>query len=119
MVTIQTNALSSFSRRIAVQTVRDMAGRHRARSESIQIIKVEEIASSQCTKVDIKQFHNSDIRFPQKFRYARNLNKPRFTSKVSCLVRLIGSKRNFITPATNLDSSLPLSHQQRPNFRVI
>lgn len=58
-----------------------MAGKHRARSESIQIIKVEEIKSSQCTKPDIKQFHNSKIRFPQKFRYARNLNKPRFTSK--------------------------------------
>jgi len=60
---------------------RDMAGRHRARSECIQVIKVEEIPSSKCTKPDMKQFHNSSIKFPAPFRYARNFNKPRFTSK--------------------------------------
>lgn len=58
-----------------------MAGRHRARSEAIQVIKVEEIPSAKCTKPDVKQFHNSAIRFPAPFRYARNFNKPRFTSK--------------------------------------
>lgn len=58
-----------------------MAGRHRARSESIQIIDIKEIKSSQCTKPDIKQFHNTSIRFPQEFRYARNFNKVRLTSK--------------------------------------
>jgi len=42
----------------------DMAGRHRARNRSIQIIKTAIIAAKDCKRPGITQFHNSKIRFP-------------------------------------------------------
>ncbi|CAK9302335.1 unnamed protein product [Gordionus sp. m RMFG-2023] len=43
------------------QCYRDMGARHRARANTIQIIKVDEIPSSKCRRVNIKQFHVSII----------------------------------------------------------
>nr|ABW23173.1 ribosomal protein rpl18a [Arenicola marina] len=62
------------------QCYRDMGARHRARAHSIQIIKVEVIASSKCRRSNIKQFHDSSIRFPMPHRVAKRLHKPRFTT---------------------------------------
>ena len=36
---------------------RDMGARHRARANSIQIMRVERIPSSKCRRPNIKQFH--------------------------------------------------------------
>ncbi|KRZ25754.1 60S ribosomal protein L18a [Trichinella pseudospiralis] len=46
------------------QCYRDMGSRHRARAESIQIIKVSSISPSKCRRAHVKQFHNSKIKFP-------------------------------------------------------
>merc|ERR1711860_198313 len=45
------------------QCYRDMGARHRARPATIQIIRVEEVSSSKCRRANVKQFHNSKIRF--------------------------------------------------------
>ena len=44
-----------------VCTDRDMGARHRARTSSIQIMKVEVIPPSKCKRPHIKQFHVSSI----------------------------------------------------------
>ena len=62
------------------QCYRDMGARHRARASTIQIIKVEEVPSSKCRRTNIKQFHNSKIRFPLTHRIHRRLHRPRFTT---------------------------------------
>merc|ERR1719348_325381 len=59
---------------------RDMGARHRARPGSIQIIRVEVIPSSKCKRPNVKQFHNSKIRFPLPHRVAKRLHPPRFTT---------------------------------------
>ena len=46
------------------QCYRDMGARHRARAHSIQIIKVEEVKASATRRPQVKQFHDSKIRFP-------------------------------------------------------
>ncbi|XP_077294482.1 ribosomal protein L18A isoform X2 [Arctopsyche grandis] len=46
------------------QCYRDMGARHRARAHSIQIIKVEVLKASSCRRPQIKQFHDSKIKFP-------------------------------------------------------
>merc|ERR1712061_554119 len=50
------------------QCYRDMAARHRARSSSIQILKVEPVAASKCRRPHVTQFHNSKIKFPLPHR---------------------------------------------------
>lgn len=59
-----------------------MGARHRARADSIQIIKVEEIAANQCRRPHMKQFHDSKIKFPLPNRISRNFHKSRFTTRV-------------------------------------
>ncbi|KAJ8301278.1 hypothetical protein KUTeg_021015 [Tegillarca granosa] len=62
------------------QCYRDMGARHRARASTIQIIKVSEVEASKCRRPNIKQFHNSKIRFPLTHRIHRKLHAPRFTT---------------------------------------
>ena len=62
------------------QCYRDMGARHRARADSIQIMKVQEIAASKCRRPHVKQFHDSKIRFPLPSRINRKFHKPRFTT---------------------------------------
>ncbi|XP_074644601.1 large ribosomal subunit protein eL20-like [Tubulanus polymorphus] len=62
------------------QCYRDMGARHRARSHSIQIMRVEEIPASKCRRPHITQFHNSKIKFPLPHRTSRPLHAPRFTT---------------------------------------
>ncbi|KAH9425053.1 ribosomal protein L18A [Dermatophagoides pteronyssinus] len=61
---------------------RDMGARHRARADSIQIIKVEEIPANQCRRPHMKQFHDSKLKFPLPNRVSRNFHKSRFTTRV-------------------------------------
>merc|ERR1719150_2548832 len=64
------------------QCYRDLGARHRARTGSIQIMKVETIASSKCRRSNIKQFQDSKIKFPLPHRVSRRLHKPsRFTTR--------------------------------------
>ena len=47
---------------------RDMGARHRARAHAIQIIKVEVVKAKNTRRPHVKQFHDSDIRFPLPHR---------------------------------------------------
>ena len=42
----------------------EMAGKHRANWDSIIVLRVEEMRDSECIRPHIKQFHGSNIRFP-------------------------------------------------------
>merc|ERR1712137_314477 len=53
------------------QLYMDMAGRHRARTRSIQIIDVKEVAAKDCKRPYITEFHDSSIRFPLPHRVQR------------------------------------------------
>merc|ERR1712136_215050 len=62
---------------------RDMGARHRARPGSIQIMKVAEAHASKCKRKHIKQFHDSQIKFPMPRRVLSKSRQhaPRFTTK--------------------------------------
>merc|ERR1719321_2613589 len=42
----------------------EMAGRHRAQAQSIQVIKTKEVADADCRRANVIQFHKSDLKFP-------------------------------------------------------
>nr|ABW90396.1 putative ribosomal protein L18a [Barentsia elongata] len=63
------------------QCYRDMGARHRARAHSIQILKVERISSGKCRRPNVKQFHDSKIKFPLAHRVQKQLHKPRFCTR--------------------------------------
>mmetsp|Transcript_65925 Transcript_65925/g.137297 ORF Transcript_65925/g.137297 Transcript_65925/m.137297 type:complete len:179 (-) Transcript_65925:352-888(-) len=42
----------------------ELAGRQRARWNSIIILRVEELTAKECIRPQVKQFHNSRIKFP-------------------------------------------------------
>mmetsp|Transcript_41224 Transcript_41224/g.96923 ORF Transcript_41224/g.96923 Transcript_41224/m.96923 type:complete len:179 (-) Transcript_41224:800-1336(-) len=46
------------------QMYAELAGRQRARWSSIIILRIEELKASECIRPHVKQFHNSQIRFP-------------------------------------------------------
>lgn len=58
-----------------------MGARHRARADTIQIIKVESIPAKKCRRANVKQFHNFKIKFPLPVRFDRKFHAPRFTTK--------------------------------------
>lgn len=58
-----------------------MGARHRARADTIQIIKIESIAAKKCKRPNIKQFHKRNIRFPLPVKFDRKFHAPRFTTK--------------------------------------
>jgi len=60
---------------------RDMAGQHRARATSIQIIRVEEIQGKDSKRPHVKQFINSQIRFPHPIRFVKNPKGPVFSTR--------------------------------------
>ncbi|CDW54202.1 60S ribosomal protein L18a [Trichuris trichiura] len=62
------------------QCYRDMGARHRARADTIQLIKIEEIPASKCRRAHVKQFHNSKIKFPLLNRVQKRSKKPKFTT---------------------------------------
>merc|ERR1712080_759376 len=53
----------------------DMAGRHRVRTRSVQIIDVKEIASKDCRRAYVTEFHDNNIRFPLPHRVQRTSEK--------------------------------------------
>lgn len=63
------------------QCYRDMGARHRARAHSIQIMKIEEVASSKCRRPHITQFHQGNLKFPLPHRVNMSLNHPRFSTR--------------------------------------
>ena len=63
------------------QCYRDMAARHRARTSTIQIIKVECIPAKKCRRPHVIQFHNSKIRFPLPHRVCRGHFKKIFAPR--------------------------------------
>merc|ERR1711939_226697 len=42
----------------------DMAGRHRAQAQSIQVIKTTEVANAACRRANVIQFHKPDLKYP-------------------------------------------------------
>lgn len=60
----------------AVDTLyNDMAGRHRSRAQSIQIIRTAIVPAKDCKKESSMQFHNSKIKFPLPHRILRAPSK--------------------------------------------
>ena len=53
----------------------DMAGRHRSRNKSIQIIKTAVVAPKDCKRPSTLQFHDSKIKFPLAHRILRPASK--------------------------------------------
>merc|ERR1712115_447083 len=53
------------------QLYMDMAGRHRVRARSVQIMDVKEVAAKDCKRPYITEFHDSRIRFPLPHRVQR------------------------------------------------
>ncbi len=53
----------------------DMAGRHRARFQSIQIIKTATVAAKDCKRTSTLQFLNNKIKFPLPHRILRSATK--------------------------------------------
>ncbi|CAG0898166.1 unnamed protein product [Darwinula stevensoni] len=63
------------------QCYRDMGARHRARASTVQIMRVEEVKASKCRRPQVKQFHNSKIKFPLPRSYKRDTNLKPFTTR--------------------------------------
>lgn len=61
----------------------DMAGRSRAKSKAIQILKTAELKPEECKRADVKQFHSQSIRFPLPHRVAKIAKKYRTTFKAA------------------------------------
>ena len=60
----------------AVDTMyHDMAGRHRTRNKSIQIIKTATVADEDCKRVSSTQMHGDDLKFPLPARQLRPSTK--------------------------------------------
>jgi len=53
----------------------DMAGKHRSRSQSIQIIRTATVADKDCKRESSIQYHNRDIKFPLPHRILRPSSK--------------------------------------------
>lgn len=46
----------------------DMAGKHRARADTLHILKVDSLPASKCKRPFVKQFHQSKIAYPLTHR---------------------------------------------------
>jgi len=63
------------------QMYRDMGGRHRADYYSIQIIDVRELKAGDTCRANLRQFHDSKIRFPLPHRVNKTAEQRRFSTK--------------------------------------
>lgn len=50
----------------------DMAGKHRSRNKSIQVIRTASVPAKQCKRVNTIQFHKSGLKFPLPHRILRS-----------------------------------------------
>nr|AYV89130.1 60S ribosomal protein L18a [Tetranychus truncatus] len=64
------------------QCYRDMGARHRARADTIQIIKIQSIPNSKCRRPNVTQFHKAKLRFPLPTKIDRRFHSPRFTTRI-------------------------------------
>merc|ERR1712088_603938 len=48
---------------------------------SIQVMQVERVAAKDTRRANIKQFHDSSIKFPLPHRISKRLHRPRFTTR--------------------------------------
>ncbi|KAL0244545.1 hypothetical protein GEMRC1_008629 [Eukaryota sp. GEM-RC1] len=46
------------------QMYTDMASRHQVRFANIHVLGIEEIKSSECRRANVREFHDSSIKFP-------------------------------------------------------
>ena len=53
------------------QMYAEMAGRHRARATTVQIIRTTTLKPSECRRPSVMQYHNSKISFPLPHRITR------------------------------------------------
>merc|ERR1712006_22212 len=63
------------SRSNTTKMYKEMAGRHRARFSSIHVIKAKEIAAADCLRANVKQYLQSDVKFPLPHRVPRATKK--------------------------------------------
>ena len=49
----------------------DMAGKHRCRNRSVQIIRSGTVADADCRRLSVQQFHDKDLKFPLPHRILR------------------------------------------------
>lgn len=61
----------------------DMAGRSRAKSRAIQVLKTAELKPEECKRPVVKQFHSSTIKFPLPHRIAKTPKQFKTTFKAS------------------------------------
>jgi len=61
----------------------DMAGRSRAKSVAIQILKTAELKAAECKRPSIKQYHANNVRFPLPHRIAKTPKAFKTTYKAS------------------------------------
>jgi len=57
------------------QMYSELAGRHRCRPRSIQIMRTAILAAKDCNKSNTLQYHNSKIQFPLSHRIPRPAEK--------------------------------------------
>ena len=60
-----------------------MAGRSRAKSVAIQVLKTAELKPEECKRTCVKQFHSSKVKFPLPHRVAKTPKEFRTTFKAS------------------------------------
>lgn len=65
---------------LSSSTDRDMGSRHRARADTIQVLKVKTLKASECRRPGVKQFHDAKIKFPNP-AFVKNYNHPRITTR--------------------------------------
>jgi len=61
----------------------DMAGRSRAKSSAIQILKTAVLKASECKRPSITQFHKNSVKFPIPHRVAKSPKEFKTTFKAS------------------------------------
>ena len=81
------NAYKEFREMSAEKAInhlyQNMAGLSRAKAAAIQILKVSELAPSECKRPDIKQFHKGGIQFPLPHRVRKTEKAYKTTFKAS------------------------------------
>ena len=91
--------------------LQEMGGRHRVRFPCIQIIKTATVPAAMCKRENIKQFHNSKIKFPLVHKLARY-------AKSACLLPAAG----LYTLRASVNCSRhcrPSSQEHRTVFKAV
>lgn len=65
------------------QLYMDMAGRSRAKSHAIQILKTAELAASECKRPTVTQMHSTSLKFPLPHRVVKTTKAYKTTFKAA------------------------------------